>query len=404
MYALQRDCGVVRALQDEDASRGGNAQTPRRLHQRAIVLFQRALVQRVRIASPHPTLPLHGAQNMCLCCLELGLPETLPGSGLAKRKVPLIAVTKGARKDFMENSAHAKPAPRALSEFRGSTIAALVVLAIGVVLFSIPTLVFVIQEYWSREDGAHGPIVLFTGIWLIWRQWGDAIPYRATPQGPLVWLALCAMVVLQVMARITQIVELEGFFMYGGLLAVLYAFVGGAVLRRLWFPLVYIAFIFPPPETLVATVTVPMKMWLSVAAIRFLDIFGYPIGGEGVRIYIGQYELLVAAACAGINSIISLSAISLFYIYVRHQAEWRYAALLVLFIVPIALLANFVRVLILILLTYYAGEAAAQGFLHNFAGIVMFAVALASVFALDSVLKPLWNRIVPSSEGGQVSA
>jgi exosortase/archaeosortase family protein len=89
-----------------------------------------------------------------------------------------------------------------------------------------------------------------------------------------------------------------------------------------------------------------------------------------------------------------LTAISLFYIYVRHQAEWRYAAFLVLFIVPIALLANFVRVLILILLTYYAGEAAAQGFLHNFAGIVMFAVAIASVFALDSVLKPLWNRYV----------
>lgn len=304
----------------------------------------------------------------------------------------------------MENSAHAKSAPRALSELRGSTIAALVVLAIGLALFSIPTLAFVIEEYWSREDGAHGPIVLFTGAWLIWRQWGDAIAYRATPQGLHVWLALGAMAVLQVMARITQIVELEGFLMYGGLLAVLYAFVGGTVLRKLWFPLVYIAFIFPPPETLVATVTVPMKMWLSVSAIRFLDIFGYPIGGEGVRIYIGQYELLVAAACAGINSIISLSAISLFYIYVRHQAEWRYAALLVLFIVPVALLANFVRVLILILLTYYAGEAAAQGFLHNFAGIVMFAVALASVFALDSVLKPLWNRIVPSSEGGQVSA
>lgn len=304
----------------------------------------------------------------------------------------------------MENSAHAKPAPRALSEFRGGTIAALVVLVIGVALFSIPTLAFVIQEYWSREDGAHGPIVLFTGIWLIWRQWGDAIPYRATPQGPRVWLALGAMVVLQVMARITQIVELEGFLMYGGLIAVLYAFVGAAVLRKLWFPLVYIAFIFPPPETLVAMITVPMKMWLSVAAIRFLDIFGYPIGGEGVRIYIGQYELLVAAACAGINSIISLSAISLFYIYVRHQAEWRYAAFLVLFIVPVALLANFVRVLILILLTYHAGEAAAQGFLHNFAGIVMFAAALASVFALDSVLKPLWNRIVPSTEGGKVSA
>ncbi|WP_296722797.1 exosortase V [Erythrobacter sp.] len=291
-----------------------------------------------------------------------------------------------------------------LTEFRASTIASFAVLAAGIALFAIPTLIFVIQEYWSREDGAHGPIVLFTGLWLVWRQWHDAISAREIPSGIRVWGSLSLLVALQVAARITQIVELEGFLMYGSLIVVLYAFVGAEVLKRLWFPIVYIGFIFPPPETLVAAVTVPMKMWLSVAAIRFLDLFGYPIGGEGVRIFIGQYELLVAAACAGINSIISLSSISLFYIYVRHQAEWRYAALLVLFIVPIALLANFVRVLILILLTYHAGEAAAQGFLHNFAGIVMFAVAIAAVFALDSVLKPVWNRVFPSSDRGDLHA
>jgi len=298
----------------------------------------------------------------------------------------------------MGASAQTKPMAHSLSGISASTFASFAILAVGIALFAVPTMIFVVQEYWSSESGAHGPIVLFTGIWLLWRQWPQAIKVREVPQGFEVWAALAVFVVLQVIARITQIVELEGFLMYGALITVLYAFVGGEVLKKLWFPLFYIAFIFPPPETIVAAVTVPMKMWLSVAAIRFLDLFGYPIGGEGVRIYIGQYELLVAAACAGINSIISLSAISLFYIYVRHQAEWRYAAFLVLFIVPIALLANFVRVLILILLTYYAGEAAAQGFLHNFAGIVMFAVAIASVFGLDSVLKPLWNRYISKDQ------
>jgi exosortase/archaeosortase family protein len=82
----------------------------------------------------------------------------------------------------------------------------------------------------------------------------------------------------------------------------------------------------------------------------------------------------------------------MFYIYMRHQAEWHYAALLALFIVPVALVANFIRVLILILLTYHAGEAAAQGFLHNFAGLVMFAAALLTIFAIDAILKPAWDR------------
>lgn len=276
-----------------------------------------------------------------------------------------------------------------------------IALAVGLLAFFVPTMVFVVNEYWTREDGAHGPIVLATGLWLLWRRWQVSKDRIAPADGRLIWLGLAIFLPLQVFARITQIVELEGFFMYGAVLVVLYGLIGGEAMKRLWFPLFYIAFIFPPPDTLVAAVTVPMKMWLSVASIRFLDLFGYPVGGEGVRIYIGQYELLVAAACAGVNSIISLSAISLFYIYVRHEAEWRYALLLCFFIVPVALFANFIRVLILILLTYYAGEAAAQGFLHNFAGIVMFAISIITVFALDSALKPAWDRFVGSGHRSQ---
>ena len=135
----------------------------------------------------------------------------------------------------------------------------------------------------------------------------------------------------------------------------------------------------------------------------FLGQLNYPIGGQGVMIYIGQYELLVAAACSGLNSIISLSAISLFYIYVRHQADWRYAALLVLLIVPVALLANFIRVLILILLTYHSGEAVAQGFLHNFAGVFMFAVALIAIYLADEAIRPAWLRITRGRAEGSVT-
>lgn len=271
-------------------------------------------------------------------------------------------------------------------------------LVVGLLLFGIPTMVFVVRQSWTGEEGAHGPIVLVTGLWLLFRRWKEVSDLARVAPSANVWALLACLVPLQIFARITQIVEIEGYLMYACLLAVLYSLVGLEVMKRLWFPLFYLAFIFPPPETLVAFVTVPMKIWLSEAAIWFLDMLGYPIGGEGVRIYIGQYELLVAAACSGINSIISLSAISLFYIYMRHQAHWRYALLLVLLIVPVALIANFFRVLVLILLTYHAGEAAAQGFLHNFAGILMFAIALLTIFGLDLLLKPLWDRYVQRRE------
>lgn len=268
----------------------------------------------------------------------------------------------------------------------------LIALAIGCLILLVPTLIFIARESWSGEEGAHGPIVLATGLWLVARQWRSVLEVAQPAPLLRVALLLALFVPLYGFARVTQIVEIEGYLMYAVLLTGLYSLIGGAAMRQLWFPLLYLAFIFPPPETIVWAVTFPLKMWLSQAAVQFLSMLGYPIGGQGVSIFIGQYELLVAAACSGLNSIISLSALTLFYIYLRHQAEWRYALLLTLLIVPVALIANFVRVLILILLTYHAGEAAAQGFLHNFAGLAMFLVALLAMMTIDAVAKPLWQR------------
>nr|WP_166180499.1 exosortase V [Altererythrobacter segetis] len=292
-------------------------------------------------------------------------------------------------------SAYARPV-----QSTGSQIVELVVLLLGVAVVALPTMFFVAKESWSTEQGSHGPIVLFTGLWLLWRQWPEARAVAQQPSGTKVALLLAFSLSLYTFTRITQIVEIEGYAMYACLLVVLYSMVGHESLRRLWFPLFYLAFIFPPPETLVAAVTLPMKIELSKAAVSLLHTLGYPIGGEGVKIYIGQYELLVAAACSGLNSIISLTAISLFYIYIRHQAEWRYAALLGCLIIPVALLANFVRVLMLILVTYYFGEAAAQGFLHNTAGVVMFAVALVSIYLADEAIRALWLRHAGERAGG----
>ncbi len=257
----------------------------------------------------------------------------------------------------------------------------------GLLALIVPTLVFVAKATWSTEQGAHGPIVLMTGIWLLWTKWPSV---REGVRPPPAWKAALLVVPLLLLfplARITQIVEVEGYIMYATALAVAYAFVGGKVLGKLAFPLFYLAFIFPPPETVVYAITMPMKIAISEASISFLQLFDYPIGGTGVTIQIGQYQLLVAAACSGLNSIVSLSALTIFYIYIRHSENLRYAAFLLLAVVPVAIAANFIRVLILILLTYHAGEATAQGFMHDLAGITMFATALLLIYLLDLALQ-----------------
>lgn len=266
-------------------------------------------------------------------------------------------------------------------------------LSVGLAAVLVPTMVLVAQLSWGTEQGAHGPIVVATGLWLLTRQWHLIEDAKRPAPALNVALLFVPLLGLYFLSSVTQIIEIQGFIMYGLLIVALYSFVGGRAIRLLWFPLFYLLFAFPPPDTVVAIVTQPLKILISKMAIELLYLAGYPIAGAGVTIQIGQYQLLVAAACSGLNSLISLSAISLFYVYVRHQLNWRYAAFLVLAILPVAIFANLVRVLALILLTYHAGEAAAQGFLHNFAGITMFVTALLAIFAIDIAAEPIWRRL-----------
>ena len=92
------------------------------------------------------------------------------------------------------------------------------------------------------------------------------------------------------------------------------------------------------------------------------------------------------------NSLVSLTSVSLFYIYLLHASSWRYALFLTCWILPIAILANIFRVLVLVLITYYWGNEAAQGFLHNSAGLAMFVAALLGIFAIDRIWAPLMRK------------
>jgi exosortase len=283
-------------------------------------------------------------------------------------------------------TAKAKPFVAALS------MPETVIFGLGCAALALPTLFQVARDSWSTEQGGHGPLVLATGIWALWRELHQDKIERGPGKLSLAVPLLALLLTTFVLARITGILEVEAFAAYGALIASAYLLVGSTVLRAVWFPLVYLGFTLPPPDTAVAAITQPIKIAISEWAVTLLHTLGYPIASSGVTIQIGQYQLLVAAACAGLNSIVTLTALCMFYVYLQHRSNPRAFLLMMIAAIPIAIIANFVRVLALVLITYYYGEAAAQGFLHDFAGILMFAVALATVFAVDKLATPLFAK------------
>jgi len=263
------------------------------------------------------------------------------------------------------------------------------VLTVGLLALAIPTLYAMATESWTREEGVHGPLVLATAIWLIWRRW-DEIVANARPGN--LWLAAVVVLVaaaIYVFGRAFGFLLLEVGALYVALIGIAYALIGWRMLRKLWFPILYLGFAIPLPGWLLDSLTLPLKYLVSDVVTAIMSRLGYPIVPVGVTLYIAQYQLLVEDACAGLNSIISLTAMSLFYIYLLHNASWRYALILFALVLPIAILANVVRVIILVLITYYLGDEMAQGYLHDGAGLVTFVSALLLIFLVDWILTPL---------------
>ena len=262
-------------------------------------------------------------------------------------------------------------------------------LFVGATALFLPTIASLGSGPWSTEAGVHGPLVLATGIWLIMRRSTEIRELAQPGSLGLACLAMAIAMVGYIVGRAFDFISIEVASMLLAYLAVAYSFLGAPVLRLMWFPIVYLAFMIPIPGSVLDTATQPLKALVSQSVTGVLGVFGYPVARVGVTIYVAQYQLLVEDACAGLNSLISLTAIGLFYVYVMRNTNWRYSVLLLMLVLPIAILANCIRVAALVLLTYYFGDAVAQGFLHKFAGMVTFTSALLFIFLIDALLSPV---------------
>lgn len=270
----------------------------------------------------------------------------------------------------------------------------------------IPSFVDLFRGLWSTDEQAHGPIVLCIACWLVWRNWPEM--WRLS-QGestrPYGWPIFVVGLLLYVLGRSQDILLFEIGSLIWMLAGILLLMRGSAALKAQWFSLFFMLFMIPLPGPFVDAVTLPMKTLVSYAAENILFWAGYPIARVGVMLQIGQYQLLVADACAGLHTLFTLEAVGLLYLnIVRHDSWFRNIALAIL-IVPVSLCANIVRVMTLTLITYHLGDAAGQGFMHGLAGMVLFLTALILLIAIDSALQNIVKvrRARRAASGGRAA-
>ncbi len=299
----------------------------------------------------------------------------------------------------MSRNLFAGPGDRLAPGFWAANRMALLALALGLAVLYVPTIIDFIHGPWRGDRNSHGPIVLALSAWYFYFQTrrlasqGETFHVRPAPVAG--WTVLVLGLLAYVVGRSQSLALLELGSLLPVLLGLALLLAGPAIARRYWFAFFLLLFAVPLPASIVDVITQPMKLAASWGAELLMYTLGYPIARAGVILQIGPYQLMVADACAGLNSLFTLEALGLLYMnVVRHESVFRNIALAIL-IVPISYCSNVIRILILALLTYHFGDDVGQGFMHEFSGMALFLTALMLIVVVDGLLRTLslrWSR------------
>jgi len=266
---------------------------------------------------------------------------------------------------------------------------------LGILALYIPVYFQLFNGLWQKSDFAHGPIVLMVVIYLFWEKRHlletPVVAKKAslgnTVSQAICWICIVFGLLIYIVGKSQDIIAFSvgsQMIIFSALILMIF---GLKTLKAFWLPIFFIFFMIPLPSFVVDVITVPMKIAVSEVAEQLLYSAGYPIARSGVVLHMGQYQLLVADACAGMHTLISLEALGLLYLsLVKHDSLFRNITLATL-IIPISFTANVIRVITLVLITYYFGDEVGQGFVHGFAGMLLFIVALIIIMTVDSLLQ-----------------
>jgi len=149
---------------------------------------------------------------------------------------------------------------------------------------------------------------------------------------------------------------------------------GVEIFRKLAFPLLFLFLMIPLPASVLNVIAFPLQLFAADRAVDMLYWMHIPALREGNIIHLPENTLFVEQACSGLRSVMALVTLGVIFAYFfrKRLAE---RIILVLSTIPIAVLVNAFRVMLTGALTYKFGEQMAEGFLHEFQGLITFSLA-----------------------------
>jgi len=265
-------------------------------------------------------------------------------------------------------------------------------LFVGTIAVFWPILPALWRIWLDDPDNSHGVLVPLISVALIW---GNRRTLESTEIRPSVWgfvLATFALV-LYLAALRTHLALPARIALLLTIIGLVWANFGAPTLKVARFPLFFLTFMIPLPDTFMGLVAFPLQRFASAVSATLLVLAGFPVLREGTMLYFPNASLEVAEACSGIRSMASYAVLGLLFAYLgRDRLGARRGALLVATTVPLALVVNIFRVTGTGILATHVGSRAAQGFLHEFSGFVVFALGFLLLWALSNIFRRRTKR------------
>lgn len=251
-----------------------------------------------------------------------------------------------------------------------------------------PTMTHLVGQWWHDPNFSHGFFVPLFSVFVLWQRREELarIPFRPSWFGlAIIAVAICTLVVGQMGAELF----LSRFSLLLILAGLVVLFLGWPMFRATIFPWAFLILMIPIPAIVFNQITFPLQLLASRVAATVLPLFGVPVLREGNVINLPAMALEVAEACSGIRSLMSLVTLAIIYGYLMEKRNW-VRCLLAIASVPIAVVANSVRIIGTGLLVQYWDPDKAEGYFHASWGWIIFVISLALLYLLHEAINLLW--------------
>lgn len=271
-----------------------------------------------------------------------------------------------------------------------------------------PTFLWMIHR-WEATDSyySHGYLVPFVSLWLLWlkRQFlYDWIRSRrsSVDQKGYSWgMGLFVLgILIHIFSGYFRIYFTSGFSLVLVLLGIAVYLYGIEIFRHVWFIVGFLVFMIPAPLVLIARLNLNLKLLATQAALVLMDLTGVLAVQDGSNIILENDTITVGNACSGLRSIISLLALGALYAYLFkgstkpgefHLRQAGKQILLFLCSIPVAMIANVLRIYVIGIVANIYGSELATGPVHDVSGYLLFAVAFGLLYltgrALDLIIR-----------------